>query len=99
EARGAGERPRALSPGREQGPPAQPGLPPRRRLLQVVQLLRHPGDEVSAAAESSVAGESAGSPSGAAAGGYRPLPRWLLPSGHFFFKHRNWVFPVVFLAL
>lgn len=31
--------------------------------------------------------------------GWRPLPRWLLPPGHFLFKHRNWVFPVVFLAL
>ncbi|HEV8239313.1 MAG TPA: isoprenylcysteine carboxylmethyltransferase family protein [Thermoanaerobaculia bacterium] len=35
----------------------------------------------------------------ARAPGYRPLPRWLLPPGHFLFKHRNWVFPVVFLAL
>ncbi len=27
------------------------------------------------------------------------LPRWLLPAGHFFFAHRNWVFPCVFVAL
>ena len=53
----------------------------------------HPGDEVSGAA---VAGDRR---TAARAPGYRPLPRWLLPAGHFLFKHRNWVFPVVFLAL
>ena len=30
---------------------------------------------------------------------YRPLPAWLVPPGDFLFAHRNWVFPVVFLAL
>jgi protein-S-isoprenylcysteine O-methyltransferase Ste14 len=30
---------------------------------------------------------------------YRPLPAWLVPPGNFLFKHRNWVFPVVVLAL
>ncbi|HET9768315.1 MAG TPA: isoprenylcysteine carboxylmethyltransferase family protein [Thermoanaerobaculia bacterium] len=29
----------------------------------------------------------------------RELPRWLLPLGTFLFRHRNWVFPLVFLAL
>jgi protein-S-isoprenylcysteine O-methyltransferase Ste14 len=30
---------------------------------------------------------------------HRPLPAWLVPPGDFLFAHRNWVFPVVFLAL
>jgi protein-S-isoprenylcysteine O-methyltransferase Ste14 len=29
----------------------------------------------------------------------RTLPAWLVPPGRFFFKHRNWVFPVAFLLL
>jgi protein-S-isoprenylcysteine O-methyltransferase Ste14 len=29
----------------------------------------------------------------------RELPHWLLPLGSFFFRHRNWVFPLVFLTL
>jgi protein-S-isoprenylcysteine O-methyltransferase Ste14 len=27
------------------------------------------------------------------------LPTWLVPPGHFFFKHRDWVFPLVVVAL
>ncbi|HEV8630901.1 MAG TPA: isoprenylcysteine carboxylmethyltransferase family protein [Thermoanaerobaculia bacterium] len=39
-------------------------------------------------------------PSGGATGdAVGRLPRWLEPPGHFLFKHRNWVFPMVFVAL
>src|SRR4029453_4773629 len=47
EARGARERAGPLPARGEQGAAAQPGVPARRRLLEVVQLLRHHRDEVS----------------------------------------------------
>jgi len=55
---------------------------------------------VSGAASATGAGdaEAASRPAGGERA-MRPLPAWLLPPGHFFFKHRNWVFPLVFLAL
>jgi protein-S-isoprenylcysteine O-methyltransferase Ste14 len=60
----------------------------------VVQLLRRAGDEVAAAAGAA--------PGGATAAARQPTAwerRVLLPAGHLFFKHRDWIFPAVFLAL
>src|SRR4029453_3038443 len=64
EARGARERAGPLPARGEQGAAAQPGVPARRRLLEVVQLLRHHRDEVSGG---QLATAAAPAPPGAAA--------------------------------